>query len=336
MFSNAAHTLPHSNTAGNFVNMLPETTDLGNHLEVGVKSISIPNTWEPFKEHARDNQAQWVVLQGTRSIPRFPRPFSYRDTIHTGADVTLLFKKVLLFTLLPGMYETNEDLMKQIIRQTHQAFSDYTAQKPQFTISPIPSTEFSLIKDSNSTYHILANPYLSRVLDVGQRDPLGGYLFHIQGKTLHVSRRGPQHNETLMLEGQRFTPLGYTGNPEDAIWTLHPTAYHRNYYRSQDTRQYLQVFTNFTEESIVDNQRKPRLLALPFPEVTKRHTKSTHDVLIAVPHYVPVRRMSLNYLHLWIMDEDGHQVRLERGPPMCLYIFVAKIPINKSALVYVF
>ena len=131
LFSNAAHTLPHINTAGNFVNMLPETTDLGNNLEVGVKSISIPSTWEPFKEHTRaHNEGQWVLIQGlpTQNSLKFtqsPHPFVGWGMIQTNDHVTWVGSQnnMLLFTLLPGIYDTNEDLMKQIIYQTHQAFS---------------------------------------------------------------------------------------------------------------------------------------------------------------------------------------------------------------------
>ena len=167
--------------------------------------------------------------------------------------------------------------------------------------------------DSGDKYLLLTNLYLSNVLDVGQRDPLGWTVFHRRGEQIHVSQRDPHPHETLALNGQRFTPLWVALTPQDAIRTSHPTSYHRNYFKSQDTRQYLQVFTNFTRESIVDNQRKPKILSLPFPEFTDRQTQITHNVLMATPHYVPVRHATLNYLHIWIVDEDGHPVNFGEG-----------------------
>ena len=321
LFSNATHTLPHFNTAGNFINMLPEITNLDKQLEVGVKSISIPAAWIPFKEHA--TRAQWILVQKIQSYP----PLIFEDAnkkIRINNHVQFLGNNhnILLFTLLQGAYLTNEDILKKMLAQIREAFKNVTFKTPRFSIKIFSKNAgYAWIRDLKRNYFVLANEYLSEILDVRQRNISQGWLLHrFPNNVIKMSQL--QSSYAIRVVGGRFQRLDnvYQDNANrntlisylDGIVLEHPIKHHSSYLiQKQDTRQYFQVFANFVKESVIDNERKPKLLSITLPSLAERAIKSTYDMIITAPHYIPVKNLSLNYLHVWITDEDGHTLEFK-------------------------
>ena len=138
-------------------------------VEVCMKQITIPTTWNPIPHHHRDTtRFRWIVKFSSEAV-NFQKVITGQNTKWVGEG-----HHSLVFTLKPGIYDTAKEVVEQMKVQTDMAFP---AQEPGWptwvneTYDDLPQR--ILIREIGDVATMFANASLCHALHYAQHDPHG-------------------------------------------------------------------------------------------------------------------------------------------------------------------
>ena len=120
VFSHAIAGNGYENTCDSFINSLPEAMDMRD-VEVGVKQITLPTSWNPIPHTNRNaSRLRWILTynNGLSDFPSWDKMIMGPNTQWVGEG-----RRSLLFTLNVGLYNTAKDIVEQMKKQIDATFA---------------------------------------------------------------------------------------------------------------------------------------------------------------------------------------------------------------------
>ena len=293
LFSNAVSGNGHVNTCDDFVNMLPEPCNMQD-VEVCVKQITIPTSWDPIPHHHRDTtRLRWIVKFNSEVV-NFQKVITGQNTKWVGEG-----HHSLVFTLKPGIYDTAKEVVEQMKVQTNMTFP---AQEPGWptwvneTYDDLPQR--ILIREIGDAATMFANASLCHALHYAQHDPNGDNIpMHaIIGDVFRPLSRSPTSSRTIF--------------PENAIDLDHEPDV--NVDPSIQIQRFF-FYADFIRDRVVNGEKQPLLTSVHNPGLSIKETQLSYTINYTVPLYIPVKPMILRHLRVWVLDDHNNPVRFNGG-----------------------
>lgn len=296
LFSNAVSGNGHDNRCDNFVNMLPEPLNMQD-VEVCVKQITIPTSWNPIPHRHRDTSLlRWIVTLHSDLVPFFPW-----QKVITGQNTKWVDEghHSLVFTLQPGSYDTAREIVEQMKTQTHMAFPSQELGWPKWVYKSYDdSPQRVLIHEVDDKTTMFANARLCRALHYAQHDPHGANI--------------PMYTilDDIFRPLSRLTMSSQAISPENAIHLDHqpdlaidPTIQIQRFF----------FYADFIRDRVVNGAKHPLLASVHNPGLTIKKTALTYTINYPLPLYIPVKPMILQHLRVWLLDDHNNPVSFSWG-----------------------
>ena len=324
LFSNALAGNGHANTCDNFINSFPHPMDLSD-VEVGVKQISLPTSWNPIPHTDRDAARLCWIVTYNKGVSMFPSHTKmilgpYTQWVGDG-------HRSLLFTLNVGVYDTAKAIVQQMKQQTTTAFGTLQDHPIWFHKTYDSNSERILLKSVKGEACMFANNRLCQALHYAQQDPDGALipkyvaLLYPAGYT---NRDGIMIKESDLPNyilpstlNDVFRPLGKLADGSQQIITEENAIHldHKPDLGLDPTNQIQRFFfyANFVQSRIVNGVKQPLLASVHNPGLDVKKTTLTHTIKYPIPQYIPTNLMTLQHLHVWLQDEHGQPLSFTWG-----------------------
>ena len=307
-----------SNTPGHFNVRLPKPINLKG-MEVAVKNITFPTSWNPVPLKVRHHTPCWCVTigydgSGGGHFPLMAKAKTGPLAQWVNGDTAP--HNTMLFTLLNAPYKTTNNVVTQMIRQMAEVLpnSEFAMTWELVPINATKSPRRVVLRDKfHTVYTVWANETLCTLLNFGQ-DPNNPQP--IRYLVTEGSKQG-QLVDKIQLQQQQHLPTPFKRISNKNSTSINGAIdLNGSAIPTPDSRTQFQrflVYCDFIKDRIVGGIRTGLLNVTPNPGITVQHHATSFSTDTILPLYYPTNDATLQALTFRVRDDNGDPIEFSWG-----------------------